>query len=433
MGNKKIPSVLGVFIVILMVAALFVTTNGVDKVRDIFTNASGQPEPKNVTIANISNNSFTVFWTTDTPSGGAVFYGTSENLGDGIAVDQRDLGGAGEKYQTHFVIVNGLSESTKYYFKIGESDPAFGPYDATTGPKLDDATEAVQLSGKVTSSSGFPVSGSVASWQAPGASKIASLVKSDGTYVLPISNARVTNLSSAFAPESGSPEKIIITGSESEATINCTYGEATNLPTVQMGKTISCSDTASSTQATSQETSTETQETKTTTSTGFKNLVKSNTQATSSGSTETVDVNIESGESVSTSLPTFSGKAGPKQKVKIVVHSEDVYSGTVIAKPDGSWSWTPPANLTPGEHTVTITVVNADGTTQTVNRTFTVNSGESILPITAGTPSATITSAPLPDDELIATGVEAPTILALTLSVLFITLSIGTIFIYGSN
>lgn len=99
-------------------------------------------------------------------------------------------------------------------------------------------------------------------------------------------------------------------------------------------------------------------------------------------------MNITSGQTVSSTLPTISGTAGSKQVVKIEIHSETPYSGAVVAGPDGSWSWTPPSNLSPGQHTVTITVVNADGTTQKITRDFYVAGGSPILPLTSGTPSA---------------------------------------------
>lgn len=407
MGNRKIPTFLGILMVLFLVAGVAFVTGGIDKARGFLTSASGNPPPSSVVeVANITDSSFVVFWTTVEPSGGAVFFGKTPELEAGVAVDERDLGGESGDYKTHFVRVNGLSEKTKYYFKVGQTEPSFSQIETVTAPTLSTNSELESLSGSAVLANGDPVSDGVAIWQSPGSAKIAALVNTDGTFVLPLNLARNANLDSWFPSEVGNPEKVLVLSGDSEGTVNCLTGESSTLLEVRLGQTLDCSPTA-------------------TPSGSFKSLLGSPSQASASGE---ASLNIESGESVSTGLPTFTGKVGPKQVVKIVIHSEEVYSGTVIADSKGAWSWTPPANLTPGEHTVTITVVNADGTTQTVTKTFFVTAGESILPLTSGTPSGEISTTPTPTDELIESGVETPTLLALTLGLLFTILSAGIIF-----
>lgn len=408
--------------VLFLVVGIAFVTGGIAKARVFLTSASGNPPPSSVVeVANLTDSSFVVFWTTAEPAGGAVFFGKTPDLEAGVAVDERDLGGKSGDYKTHFVRVNGLSEKTKYYFKVGQTEPSFSQIETVTAPALSTNSELESLSGSAVLANGDPVSDGVAIWQSPGSAKIAALVNTDGTFVLPLDLARTANLASWFPSEIGSPEKVLVLSGDSEGTLNCLTSESATLLEVRLGQTLDCSPTA--TPSASEPTGTG----------SFKSLLGSPSPASASGE---ASLNIESGESVSTGLPTFSGKVGPKQVVKIVIHSEEVYSGTVIADSKGAWSWTPPANLTPGEHTVTITVVNADGTTQTVTKTFFVTAGESILPLTSGTPSGEIsttptpipTQTPAPTDELIESGVETPTLLALTLGLLFTILSAGIIF-----
>ncbi len=416
MSNVKIPTFLGVILVLLMVAGLFVTTQGLDKITTIFSQADETVTFKDVSVANITNSSLTVFWTTDVPTDGAVFYGKSESLEDGAAVDERTIGPNSQKYLTHLVKINNLSPNTKYYFKVGQTKPDSQIFEASTGPVISKESSLDPLTGK-----GAP--NALAIWQAPGATKIATLVKNDGTYTLPISLSRASNLTSYYDPKQGDPEKIIINTGAGEGTINCQAGESSTLPEVKIGESIDCTEEQGSAKINDQG--------------SFGNLLK-NPTGSQSASTGGPELNIQSGETISTGLPTFSGKVEPKQIVKIVIHSEEVFTATVIAKPNGTWSWTPPSNLSPGEHTAEITLVNADGTTQKVTRTFFVTAGDSLLPITSGTPSGSLTPSPTPtpiittqpvEDELMESGVDDGTILALTMGLMFTILSIGAFFV----
>lgn len=396
----RIPSILAVFMVVILMAGIVVGTQNISQIQKIFSSAQEGSVPSgSVETANITDDSFTVFWTTTNESAGAVFYGQSASLSDGVAVDERDLTNPNGKYTTHFVRISGLSEKTKYYFKVGASeatsgDPANGqaPFEVTTGAKLESPPTLDPIFGKVNKSSGSPASGAIAIWQVDGAGKIAALSKSDGTYVLPIATARSSDLNSYFTLENGQEEQIKIDlSSDGTSSINCTFGNDKPLPTVKLGESANCSN---NTQEAALTEDLEEEETPTSspspTAARFIVPARSATQSTSSTSESTEQLNIVSGQSVSTPFPTISGKAGPKQMVKIEVHSDTPYSSTVIAGPDGSWSYTPPAGLSPGEHTVKITLVNSDGTTEVITRNFTVNDGEAILPLVSGTPSAEI-------------------------------------------
>lgn len=153
--------------------------------------------------------------------------------------------------------------------------------------------------------------------------------------------------------------------------ISCVTGKDRPLPTVKIGDSVNCEQKSATASP----------------SAGFK----APGQGPALGGGGSAQINLSNGETVSTPMPTISGKAGPGQVVNITIHSEMPYSGTVMADPAGNWTWAPPANLSPGSHTVTITIVNADGSTQTVTRQFTVATGSPILPVTSGTPSATLT------------------------------------------
>lgn len=381
-SSRKIPTVIGLGLVVVLVGVVALTTQAVQQVTKFLPRASQTSPSIKANTANITDTSFTVYWSSGSEATGAVYYGPNSDINSGVAVDDRDLSTPNGKYTTHFVRVAGLVAQTKYYFKIksgssplsGDPDNNDAPYTLTTGPTLTGAPVHDPIFGKVIDTSGNSASGVIAVWESPGAGKIAALSKNDGNYVLPIANARLADRSNYFSLSSGTIETITLDsgGAGGLSTISCTSGLDKPLPTAKLGENYDCSSKTTSTSSGQQA--------------GFTPPGGSSTGATSG-----TQININNGQTVTTPLPTISGKAGPKQVVKILIESPTPYSGTVQAGPDGSWSWTPPANLSPGQHTVTITIVNADGTTQTIIRTFTVTSTSPILPLTSGTPSAQTT------------------------------------------
>ncbi len=388
-SQKRIPTALGLVLVLCLIVAVAVTTQAAQKVTSLFSKASEVSNLGTVGVANTTDTSFSVYWTTDVQDDGAVYYGQTPALEIGVAMDDRDLTNPDGKYLTHLVRLTNLKPQTKYYFKVGATqstatgDPNnnSAPYTATTGQTLTNTPTTTPAYGQVLDAASSPASDVLVLWTVPGATSIAALSKSDGNYVLPVANAQKIDLSGYFQMTATDSETISLDkGSQGQATITCKPSLDHPLPTVKLGDTVDCLKGTGSNSAATNGNSNQ--------SPGFKPPSNSGSTTSTGGD---IQVNITNGQIVNSPLPTISGKAGPNQTIKIEIHSVTVYSGSVQAAADGSWSWTPPANLAPGQHTVTITIVNPNGTTQVVQRTFTVSSGTPILPITSGTPSATLT------------------------------------------
>lgn len=371
--NRRIPTFLGIGLVVVLVVGVALSVAGLSRVTKFFNFANSSAKPDRVAVVNVTDISFTVIWVTDKAESGSVAYGKTSNLGSGVAVDERNLGDPNGKFRTHFVRVSGLTAGTKYFYKIQPGGDTVS--EVTTGPKLtlDPSVTTNPIFGQVTNGGG-----ALAVWETGGAGKLAAIVKDDGNYVIPLGNARTRDLTAYFSLAAGTAETVTIDSGEALTTISCIGGKDQPLPKVTLGQTVDCQTKVTQTVPSPVVSASS--------SGGFK--VPKKTATASGGMAE---VNLSNGETVSTSLPTISGKAGAGQVVRITIHSETPYSGVVVADPAGNWSWTPPANLSPGDHTVTITVVNADGTKQTVTRQFTVSAGSPILPVTSGTPSATLT------------------------------------------
>jgi len=346
---KKIPTLIGLLLIIVIIVGLAITTATVKQNINLFSRADTAGAlivPLSAT--NITDKGFTLYWISATAKPGIVFYGQSLEALDKTLTDNTNS-------QIHFLSVTGLKAGIKYYYRL-------------EGDKNTLAGEVTTLSAPLTAVAdpifGKSVPEAVAVWEKEGVKedKVAALTKADGSYVLPVSGMTL-----------GQKETITIYTISGNATITCISGKDKPLPTVGVGDNVDCNDQESNTPSVNS-------------SVGFT-VPQSQKNAVGGDLT----VNFDDKETVSTPLPTFSGKAGPNQVVKIEIRSPQVYSGTVAADSAGNWSWTPPANLTPGKHTATITVANPDGTTQIITRTFTVPAGATILPITSGTPSATPT------------------------------------------
>lgn len=179
--------------------------------------------------------------------------------------------------------------------------------------------------------------------------------------------------------------KTIIIGSGSTATITNTptspAGAATATPTTAAQTTASPTPTTAnygigSTAPTNTPTPTKiSSPTNTPTPTKIANATNTPTSTpTPTGSTGQVALtSITSGQTVTSTKPVFSGIAPPGSTVTITVYS-DPLTATVVADSSGHWSWTPPEDLAPGNHTVTITATSTQGQTSTTTSSFKIGS-----------------------------------------------------------
>lgn len=139
----------GIFIIVF---ALFLFLGGYMTFKRV--GASQDTIPQNINIANITDRSFTVIWTTDKPTFGQVEYGTGidQNL---LAFDIRDLLNQKQyvvpfvqKYKVHFVQVTNLKPQKSYMYQIVSDQKKYKSVEAvTTGASLSTQQEKPQLAG----------------------------------------------------------------------------------------------------------------------------------------------------------------------------------------------------------------------------------------------------------------------------------------------
>lgn len=403
------PTILGVIITIAgLVTGTFLLRN------PLFSGVGASPEetPRQTKITNISDSQFVVSWVTDKAVSGFVQYGEANP--ELVVSDDRDQekGNVGN-YFTHLVTVKNLKASTVYKFRIGSGRSLYDSdgklYEITTGPALSTPPPADVSYGRVLTASGDPAEGSIVYLDMPGIVPQAALVKSSGSWVIPLSTSRTSDLTS-FAPydtqadkidifvqagPAGTAQTIVTTGSDSPVA-DITLGTVTDLSTVPAEVVTP-------------------QPEPTTTRSKFSAIdLAPATEATAAGTLSILTPKF--GEEVNTNQPEIEGKGPANAEIQIEIHSTTAITDTVIADKNGNWSYSVPEGLEPGEHTITIsTLVN--GVVKKVTRSFVVQAaGESNAPAFSATASGTLaptkapTLAPTPTIKPTATPTVAPRI-----------------------
>jgi hypothetical protein len=450
MIEKKIPTILGLIVLIVVV---FITTFSLSGAKSLFTSASPDITPKKVIISNIDESSFTVSWLTDVQTSGFV------RLDNRTFRDVRDaLEGETGNFTTHFVRVDGLRSNVRYNFKIGSGSSSFFKMSGSQNNVSCEDGMAVSLDGemfsvKTSPSRGVapsdPVSGLVLS--SDGKTPLAGAVfclSVSGFYPLSVLTTEPSNGLNFFLnlgdlrktgdfslgkyKASGDEERfVVMAGGDLLASGSCLTGQDEPMsPEIIIGdNNYQCGKERSQLTPTPRKSQS-----------FLPDGTTSGLEASSSG------VSIDSPSSsdvVSDDLPTFKGRGSPGQVIQIMVESENPLSDQIRVRPDGTWSWTPPSNLAPGEHTVTLTIVDDKGNKQIITRRFTVVAGNPILPITSGSSSATLTPTPeaLVTPSIVPTrtptptpyigkwGDETPFVLLLTTGVTSVMLGLAFLFI----
>jgi len=379
--EKTLPTILG----LLVAAGGLVSGLWLVGTQTRGTKAAPEEAPAEVRITNVSDAGFVVSWLTDKAVTGFIQYGESGEDPNLVISDERDQQkGTIESYFTHFVNVRGLKPDTAYEFKIGSGKNLYDQngqlYRVVTGPALSNTPTADVAYGQVVSASGDPAEGAIVYLQLVGGIPQAALVKSSGSWVIPLSATRTVDLSGylEYDKDEGRIEITIQGGPMDTSTVITDTGRDSPLPQTVLGTNYDyLSDSAPA--ATD-----DTYQSKFSAPDPLTNL---------ESELATTELNVltpKLGEKVNTLRPEIIGEAPAGTQVTIEIHSTAQITGTVVADDQGEFTFSVPQDLEPGQHTLTITAV-VDGVARKVTRSFTVFAqGESQLPAFSATPSGTL-------------------------------------------
>jgi hypothetical protein len=186
MGERKIPTILGILILTAGIAASLAL---IKNRKTIKLSAQGDIRPKDTRTSNITDVSFTVSWITDKKTYGFVKWGTSN-------LNRTALGTQDEPGFVHWITIEELSPSTSYFFKINSEGTEFDnngiPWEIKTGPTIAKGSESNVISGKLAANKTH----AIIYVTVGGSSLLSTITFEDENWLIPISNARTQTLSS---------------------------------------------------------------------------------------------------------------------------------------------------------------------------------------------------------------------------------------------
>ena len=399
--EKKIPTILAV---LFLLVSLFAGVLLIQKGQVFFLKASPEITPGEMKITNLSFSSFTVSWTTEKETSGFIRFGETSSLGQTFADDRDQISGSTGSFQAHYVTLKNLKPKTTYFFKLGSGGKIFDnsgkPYEIATAGTISGTFPPSDLvSGTILGSDNTPADGAIVYLKMANVTPQSALVRSSGSFIIPLSAALSENLSgfASYDKEAQIEEIFVQGGLRGTATAIATTKNDNPLPEITLGKSYDFRQVLPPEEEKGIFPSPSPQpepEVQATPSSKFSfGELAPPTEAT--GSVELTITSPEKNEKISTQKPEILGTGPVNQTIQIVIESP-TYTGTVKTDSQGNWSFTPSTNLTPGIHTVKVSFGG-----KTISQTFTVlAAGESELPAFTATPSATIIPSPTPTPKL---------------------------------
>lgn len=394
--SKQIPTFLGVGVLLigLVVGIWFIGTGpGVFAPR-----ATPQTTPKNVKITNVTDTTFSVSFVTDEQTAGFVKYGTKAETLNLQASDDRDqLSGQVGKYSTHHVTMRNLTAGSEYFFTIGTgSNVAYDnngtPFTVKTGARASGSSAAKTVYGTVTSEGGTPADGAIVYAVAAGAGELSALVKSSGSWAIPLAQARKTDGSGLAQIKETDALTIVVVGPQSTQTAqtSTTVAQAQPVSAITAGTGATTNQTTASeiggtggavpstppaaspspvamlgvpSPTPSSKPLSFEPPTSSSSASGLGGLssgLSASSSSTASGSaTEPVNAVVDteqtSGQVINTSQPVITGTVAPNITIRVQINSEEEIVTNVRTDANGKFVVDLEAlgkDLEPGEHTV---------------------------------------------------------------------------------
>jgi hypothetical protein len=418
--EKRIPTLIGMGVLVISLIAgvlLFSQGTGVFAPR-----AAPETTPKKVRITNVTDSSFTISFYTDNPTAGYVLYGTSEsNVKRNRANDDRlQLSGDSDaKYTLSHVTVRGLEENTTYYYLLGTNSSTFDnngkPFTVSTGKRSGAPTAAKTVHGSVSTEAGGPADGAIVYVALEGAGPLSSLVKSSGSWAIPLSNARKTDGSGYATINDSGTLSLTVQGvkpdqqlafslliSEAQPVPGLTFGQE---PTLTPSKPLAAPDgeELDVTQLEGEDELSVPLRQGPAAPGQLSGLIGDGPGGDGLAIT-IVDMTNEDHQEVQTTQPTITGTVAPEIEVTITVNSETQIIQTVTSDASGNFTLDLASlgkDLEPGEHTATYSYTDP-ATGQVVTRTVSFTVSDPMLqlaqaePYGSGNPYPAQTSSPTP-------------------------------------
>jgi len=396
--EKSIPSILGVILLIICLAAgLYLSTH-----KTYFSpQASGDCHPNNLQITNITNRSVSVSFITSSSCLSTLNLNnfTFNNLISPTAS------------LVHYFEATNLESQKNYPFSlvVGGKSYTNSQYNFSTAPVPAGAIPSSNLAwGKVFTPDHLPANNTIVYINIPGASPLSSYTTAEGNWNVSLANSLNENKTDWFTnPVTPVSEDIVVIAADGSTTqISHTTARNNPVPDIIIGQNSLDSDSVPTEPQGALPTSTQID-----TTTGTVNLTLTNPRE---------------GDILNTAQPEFFGLAPPNSTINFEINSESVITGQSTSSQTGQWLWTPPQNLSPGEHTITVKSYNqttgiwetisrkftvlaaTDGPAFTASQSATISPTPSIIAIISPSPTLVPTNTPKPRSAIVSTSSGTP-------------------------
>ncbi|MBI3577483.1 fibronectin type III domain-containing protein [Candidatus Gottesmanbacteria bacterium] len=402
--QPRIPTLLGFILLILFVGVFIYLFENFSRAS---SSAKSAVEPRNVTVTNVTDSSFSITWETADPATGLIEV-ASPGAKTEVFYDDRDGTNKNKlgNFTTHSVTAMGQSANTSYDVKLLSNGKTFAdsgkPYGATTAPTIGGNPPDLEPAyGTVMTAANLPAEGALVFLSLDKSQLLSTLVGSSGNWLIPLNHIRTTDLNRYLASQTRITEllRIALNGQEANA-VTDTLNDAP-VPVMNLGKTYD-----------------------------FRRIqAKIPTTPTVLGAQTETSATVAliqpaEGAALATSFPFVQGIGIAGKVVSVVLGITNPIAGSTTVKSDGTWQFSPPSPLGEGNQSVTITTTDKDGKPIAITHQFTIfKSGSQVLGI--ATPSATITPVATPTAQPTAqpiprSGTALPTILLLIAGVAFL-------------
>lgn len=381
--RATIPTILGIFVLLAGVFAgvFFLRNTQVFKIG-----ADASATPKDIRVSNVTDNSVTISWTTDKKTSGFLTWGNSQNNTGRVENEGADS----QKYFSHNISLTGLTANTNYFYKINSDGTTFDngsiPWQFTTGATLGINKTSILLSGNVISATGIPEVKSLV-YASVGGYLLSTQTSETGNFVFQLGSTRTPDLKNYAQINMTSTlvQISVVAPPDGVASAQIFPQSGNPVPTIIIGQVYDFRSSPANNQGGSPNADLSlpqdsTQESK------FNIDVPSSTPKPTSVILES----LTEGETITSQKPQFFGKGPGGESIEITVNSKNPIEATVQIPNTGSWSYSIPTDLAPGEHSITISWIDASGITRFLKRNFVVQAGE--VPAFTASQSGTTTT-----------------------------------------
>lgn len=384
--ERRMPTV---FALVFLLAGLAVTTYLIQRQVSNQGHASPNEQPQNVQIVNITENAFTVTFTTLDPTVAAASITSNGNTNVTFENQKSNI-----PRLSHFIVVNGLSPNTEYSFTILSNGTAY-----TENGKSYLVKTAAQAAGQPGSSitgtillpDGNPATDALVIMQVPQGALAGAITDSNGEYTILGNFIRSLTHDQYMVLQNDTLLTLTVNQGTYASKVSATYTPSSDIPTITLSNDYSFIQSA-------------TEEV----STSSASLLTIPTGPVAKRLSITTP---KTNESFVDQKPLFRGTATPGSLVNITIYSNPI-TATVRADPNGNWAYRPAVIIPPGNHTITITT--SAGSQSTPFTVFASGSqvAESATPSATLSPSpiatATPTSTPTPTTQLLVSPSASP-------------------------